>query len=363
MRNLRRGAGDHAEDEEREDEMKIALDAMGGDYAPQAAIRGAKEALESYPCVRLIIVGKTDVLDPLLAENGLKGHERVEIVHAEETVLMSDASTVAIKSKKDSSITVAATLVKEGRAEAVVSAGHTGAAVAATTVKMRLLDGVDRPAIAAIMPSEKGPFILIDAGANIDSKPVNLIQFAVMGDIYAQTVLGMKNPRVGLLSIGEEDSKGNELTKEVFKKLSEMPMNFIGNVEGKVIFQRYADVVVCDGFVGNVLLKASESLAKATMYWIKEAFSRNTYRIAGAILAKEAFKELKEIGDYEEYGGAPLLGVNGVCIIGHGSSSPKAFKNAIRVADEFVKVKLNSRICEKLVEGGASLGSFKPNQG
>ncbi len=341
--------------------MIIALDAMGGDYAPEAAIMGAREALDSYPSVNLLIVGKTDVLKPLLEKNGLLGHKRVELVHAEETVLMSDSSTVAIRAKKNSSITVAAELVKEGRAEAVVSAGHTGAAVVATTVRMRLLEGVDRPAIAAIMPSEKGPFVLIDAGANIDSKSINLIQFAIMGDLYAQIALGIKNPKIGLLSVGEEDVKGNGLTKEVFKTLSAMPMNFIGNVEGKVIFQKYADVVVCEGFVGNVLLKSSESLAKATMYWIKQAFSRNTYRKAGAILAKEAFNELKAIGDYEEYGGAPLLGVDGVCIIGHGSSSPKAFKNAIRVAAEFIKGKLNDRICERLVESGATLTNFKTN--
>lgn len=335
--------------------MKIALDAMGGDYAPEAAIRGAKEALESYPSVHLVIVGKTEKLIPLLKENGIYGHQRTELVNAEEIVLMSDSSTVAIRSKKNSSITVAATLVKEGKALALVSAGHTGAAVAATTVRMRLLEGVDRPAIAAIMPSEKGPFVLIDAGANIDSKPINLIQFGIMGSIYAEVALGIENPRVGLLSVGEEDVKGNELTKEVFKQLSKMDLNFIGNVEGKVIFQKYADVVVCDGFVGNALLKASESLAKATMHWIKEAFSRNTYRIAGALLAKEAFKELKEIGDYESYGGAPLLGVNGICIIGHGSSSPKAFKNAIRVAAEFVNIKLNDKICEKLRKNEAQL--------
>ncbi|HOK03905.1 MAG TPA: phosphate acyltransferase PlsX [Victivallales bacterium] len=341
--------------------MKIAFDAMGGDYAPDAAIRGAKEALKSYPSVHLAIVGKKDRIIPLLKENGIYPHERVELVNTDDVVLMSDPSTIAIRSKKNSSITVAATEVKEGRAQAVVSAGHTGAAVAATTVRMRLLEGVDRPAIAAIMPSESGPFVLIDAGANIDSKPINLIQFALMGSIYAEAALGVKNPRVGLLSVGEEDVKGNELTKEVFKKLSKMKINFIGNVEGKVIFQKYADVVVCDGFVGNVLLKASESLAKATMRWIKEAFSKNTYRIAGALLAKEAFRELKEIGDYESYGGAPLLGVNGICIIGHGSSSPKAFKNAIRVAAEFVNIKLNDKITTMLHENGASVKDFKLN--
>ncbi len=320
---------------------------------------GARQALDLLPDVQLIIVGHKEKLAPLLRDNKLDRNDRVEVVHAEHTVMMSDASTAAIRGKKNSSITVAATLVSEGRAEAVVSAGHTGAAVAATKVRMRLLPGIDRPAIAIIMPSQNGPFVMLDAGANIDSEPGNLVQFAVMGEVFAKISLGISNPRVGLLSVGEEDVKGNDLTREVFKTLSEMPINFVGNVEGKVIFQKFADVVVCDGFVGNVLLKSTESLAKATMFWIKEAFSRNPFRMTGALLAKEAFKELKEIGDYEEYGGAPLLGVNGVCIIGHGSSSPKAFKNAIRVASKFIKFRLNECITKRIAETGAEISKLK----
>ncbi len=343
--------------------MKIALDAMGGDFAPEAAIVGARQALDLLPDIELILVGNKDKIHDLLKENNLDKNPRVEVVHAEHTVEMSDASTSAIRGKKNSSITVAATLVSEGRAEAVVSAGHTGAAVAATKVRMRLLPGVDRPAIATIMPSQSGPFVMLDAGANLESDAENLVQFAVMGEVFAKIALGIQNPRIGVISVGEEDVKGNDLTKRVFKILSSMPINFIGNVEGKVLFQKYADVVVCDGFVGNVVLKSVESMAKATMFWIKEAFSRNPFRMTGALLAKEAFKELKEIGDYEEYGGAPLLGVNGLCIIGHGSSSPKAFKNAIRVASQFIKLRLNERLSERLEETGALISKLKKNSG
>lgn len=339
--------------------MRIALDAMGGDFAPEAAIAGARQALDLLPDVQLLVVGNKDRLSGLLKEHGLDKHDRVELVHAEQTVLMSDPSTAAIRGKKHSSITVAATLVSEGKAEAVVSAGHTGAAVAATTVKMRPLPGVDRPAIAVIMPSQSGPFVLLDAGANVDSKAENLVQFAIMGEVFSKIALGTQKPRIGVISIGEEDVKGNELTKEVFKTLSSMPINFVGNVEGKVIFQKFADVVVCDGFVGNTVLKASESMAKATMFWLKQAFSKNPFRMTGALLAKEAFKELKEIGDYEEYGGAPLLGVNGLCIIGHGSSSPKAFKHAIRVATQFIKLKLNDCLAARLHETGADIASLQ----
>lgn len=332
--------------------MKIAVDAMGGDRAPGVVIEGVAEALDSMRDAEIILVGNLEKITPLLKDCGIYNHPRLKLVHAEQSISMGEPSTVAIRSKKNSSITVAASLVRDGQAEAVVSAGHTGAAVAATVFKMKMLSGIERPGIATVMPSPKGSFILIDAGANIDSKPLHLAQFAVMGEIYAKFYLGINRPRIGLLSVGEEDVKGNELTKETFKKLSEMPVNFIGNVEGKVLYDKFADVVVCDGFVGNLVLKSSESLAKAIMYWLREAFTKNTVRKTGAILAKEAFKELKAIGDYEEYGGAPLLGVNGVCIIGHGSSSPKAIKNAIRTAREFLKFKINDHIKNRIAEAG-----------
>lgn len=335
--------------------MRIALDAMGGDFAPGIAIAGAAQALADFAGIDLVLVGHQDRLAPLLKKHGLVRHPRVELVHAEEVVEMNDASTTAIRSKKNSSITVAAELVKAGRADALVSAGHTGAAVAATTVKLRTLPGVGRPAIAAIMPAVGGHFILIDAGATIDCKPIHLAQFAVMGEVFAKFALGIAKPRIGLLSVGGEDVKGNELTKEAFKLLTGMPIDFVGNVEGSDLFIRPTDVIVCDGFVGNVLLKASESMATAVMHWLKEALNKNPFRITGAMLAKEAFRELKEIGDAEEIGGAPLLGLNGSCIIGHGSSSPKAIRNAIKVAQGSVKHRVNEQIEARIAECGIAI--------
>jgi len=340
--------------------MRIALDAMGGDHAPEATIAGAAQALADIVGIDLVLVGHQERLKPLLKEHRLLRHPRVELIHADEVVAMDELSTAAIRGKKNASITVAAELVKEGRADALVSAGHTGAAVAATTVKLRPLPGVERPAIATIMPAVGGHFILIDAGATIDCKPIHLAQFAVMGEVYAKLALGIHNPSIGLLSVGGEDVKGNELTKETFKRLSEMPINFAGNVEGNDIFIRSTDVIVCDGFVGNVLLKASESMAVAVMHWLKEALSKNPFRITGAMLAKNAFRELKEIGDADEIGGAPLLGLNGICIIGHGSSSPKAIRNAIRVAQNSVKHHVGEQIRERIAACGIAIPAPKP---
>ncbi len=332
--------------------IKIAVDAMGGDKAPEIVIEGTAEALEVYPHVDIVLVGHLQKITPLVEHYGIKDHPRLHLVHAEQAIAMDDPSISAIRNKKHSSMTVCAELVHKGEAAAVVSAGHTGAAVAATTFRMKLLPGVERAGIATLMPSTKGqPFIFIDAGANVDSKPIHLAQFAIMGEAFARS-MGVHKPKIGLLSIGEEDVKGNDLTKEAFKMLSGMPINFVGNVEGKLLFERTADVVVCDGFVGNIVLKSCESLAKAISFWLKTAFKKNTVRQASAILGMNAFRELKEVADYEEYGGAPLLGVNGVCIIGHGSSSPKAIKNAIRVSAEIVKYKVNDHITSRLVECG-----------
>jgi len=332
--------------------MKIAVDGMGGDNAPDVVVEGVAQALKNFQGVEVLLVGHEKKLAPYVKKYGLQKHPNLSIVHAEQTVEMSDSSTSAIRGKKNSSITVAATLVSNGEADAVVSAGHTGATVAATKVKMRMLPGIDRPAIATIMPAKQGPFILLDAGANIDCKPIHLAQFAVMGEVFAQLAFSSLRPRIGLLSVGEEDVKGNSLTKETFKMLSDMPINFVGNVEGNSLFDKAADVVVCDGFIGNVLLKAIEGMARASMYWMKEAFSKNPIRKTGAILMHKAFRELKEIGDSEEYGGARLLGVNGICIIGHGSSTPKAIRNAIRVAEESVKFGMNRQITKSIAEAG-----------
>lgn len=342
--------------------MKIAVDAMGGDYAPAVVMQAVSELLQEkdQQNIEILLVGHLDKLSYYLEKYDLKPSPRLELVHAETVVEMSDLSTAAIRSKKNSSITVCAGLVAEGRADGVVSAGHTGAAVAASTVKMRMAKGVDRPCLATVMPRAGGygNWVLADAGANPDCSPMNLAQFAIMGEIYAKVALGRKDPTIGLLSVGGEDCKGNDLTKEAFKILSRMPINFIGNVEGHDTFTGECDVVVCDGFVGNTVLKSSESLAKATVQWLKEAFTRNAFRKAGALLAKEAFAELKRHGDFEEYGGAPLMGLNGVCIIGHGVSTPKAIKNAIRVAHQFVEQKTPENVSSRIFECGVEKAAF-----
>ena len=336
--------------------MKIAVDAMGGDYAPGVVIEGILLAFQEIPGLQLVLVGHQEKLSFYLEKAGLSNHPQVELVHAEQVVEMSDHSTDSIRSKKHSSITVCADLVKAGRADAIVSAGHTGAAVAATKVRLRTLEGVDRPALATAMPAVGGKNILIDVGANTDCTPINLAQFAVMGELYAQLTFGLERPRIGLLSVGGEDVKGNDLTKEVFKILSSMPINFVGNVEGHDIFHKSTcDVIVCDGFTGNSILKASEGLARATYHWLKEAFTRNPIRQTGAFLAKEAFRDLKKISDSEEFGGAPLLGIRGVCIIGHGASTPKAIKNAIRLADTYLKHGLTDRIVKRINECGIAI--------
>lgn len=335
--------------------MKIAVDAMGGDYAPSAVIKGVAAALHDFPDVEIVLVGHLQKLSFYLEKYGISSHSRLSRVHAEEVIEMGEPSTTALRSKRNSSITVAANLVSKGEADAIVSAGHTGAAVAATTVIVKTLPGIERPAIATVMPASEGRFILIDAGANTDCKARNLAQFAVMAEAYSHFAFGLPNPRIGLLSVGEEDVKGNDLTKETFKLLSGMPVNFIGNVEGNDIFSKKADVIVCDGFVGNVLLKASESLAMATISWMKDAFAKNAFRKTGAILARNAFRDLKAIGDFEEYGGAPLLGLKGICIIGHGSSSHKAVKNAIKVAHESIKFGINERIMQRISESGIQI--------
>lgn len=339
--------------------MKIAVDAMGGDYAPSVVIEGVSLALAEIPDVEIVLVGHTGRCGMYLEKFGCVDNSRVTLVHTDEVVEMGESSTVALRSKKKSSISVCADLIKQGEAEALVSAGHTGAAVAATKVKIRMLPGVDRPAIGAIMPATDGRFIVIDAGANTDCDPRNLAQFALMGEAYSKLMFNLKEPRIGLLSVGGEDVKGNELTKETFKILSKMPINFAGNVEGHDVFRLSADVVVCDGFVGNVLLKASESLAAATMHWLKDVFKKNAVRMTGAILARNAFRELKAIGDSEEYGGAPLLGLNGPCIIGHGASTAKAVKNAIKVANEFVKFGINDHITSRIAECGVGFSKNK----
>jgi len=313
--------------------MRISIDAMGGDYAPQEIVAGTLQAAATLKGIeKLFLVGDESAIKAELSKHKGPIPPCIEIVHASEVVGMGESPAVAIRRKKDSSISRAIELVKEGRADSIFSAGNTGAAVAAATLKLRTLEGVDRPAIATVMPTPKDPFVLLDAGANPDSTPEMLLQYAVMGSIYSREILGVSNPSIGLLSIGEEEGKGNESTKKSFRLLRESPLNFIGNVESRDLFGGKVNVAVCDGFVGNVVLKTSEAVAKMIGDWLKRMFRANLLRKLGALLACGVFKEIKAHADPSSYGGAPLLGANGVVIIGHGSSNAFATFNAIRVA-------------------------------
>lgn len=329
--------------------MRIALDVMGGDKAPEAIVEGAVEALQAHgrDLEKLYLVGEESIvkaqLDRLSCPLG-----KIEIVHASEIVTMHDSAVKSVRQKKDSSISVAVDLVKRGDASAVVSAGNTGAAVAAATIKWRHIPGVERSGIASPLPSEHGPCNIMDAGANVDAKPSHLLGYAIMGSVYARHVQGKEKPVVGLMSVGEEDSKGTDFTREVFELLRATDLNFRGNVEGHDLFEGKIDVVVCDGFVGNVILKSCEATAKAMFKWLKQEINASPVRKMGAYIAKDAFHAVRERGNYETYGGSPLLGVNGVCIIGHGSSSPRAVNNAIRVALESVKHHVNPHIEEEM---------------
>ncbi len=338
--------------------LPIAVDAMGGDFAPRAVIQGVGEALDMLPgCPDMILVGDEARMRAELSAIGKLGHAKLSLVHAPDVVRMDDPSTAPLRSKKNSSISLAVELAKEGKVSAVVSAGHTGATMAVSVVKLRMLSGVDRPGIAAVMPNLTGHFVLLDAGANVDAKAEHLQQYGIMGSAFAEGILGIEKPRVGLLSVGTESEKGNELSKTAFKLLAAVPdINFIGNVEGHGLFDGSVDVVVCDGFVGNVVLKGSEALAKAIGTILKRGLTANPLRKAGAVLCRGAFTELKQKLDPEEYGGAIFLGVNGVVIKAHGSSSAKAIRNAIRVAAEFV----DHRVNEKIVSAIGHLSAAPP---
>lgn len=330
--------------------MRIAIDAMGGDFAPREIVKGAVEAAHSLSGIeKLYLVGNEEAIKAELAKHG-DTPECIEIRHASQVIEMDDSPASSLRRKKDSSIMQAVNLVKEGEAQAVFSAGSTGAAVAACTLRLRTLDNVDRPAIATVMPSLKKPYVLLDAGATTDCTAEMLVEFAAMGDIYSKKILNVEKPTIGLLSVGGEDAKGNKFTKKAFQLLEAAPLNFIGNVESHDLFAGNVDVAVCDGFVGNVVLKTSESVSHAMNVWLKESFSRTWIRRIGAgiLKASGAFAEIKAKVDPEAHGGAPLLGVNGVCIIGHGSSSSTAVVNAIRVAGKAVDQKVSDLIDEEI---------------
>jgi len=320
---------------------KIAVDAMGGDNAPASVVEGAVMAAQAET-VEILLVGNESAVRAELARHPSRSNLRV--VHAPTIVGMDESPSSVVRRRRDSSIWRATDLVKQGEADAVVSAGHTGASMATAFFLLGTLQGVERPAIATILPTLHGASVLLDVGANVDSKPHHLVQFAIMGQVYAQRMLGKQTPRVGLLSIGEEDTKGNELTKEAFKLLKQSAVNFAGNVEGRDVYTGDADVIVCDGFIGNVALKISEGLAEALTQLLRREIAKSVAGRLGFLFLRPAFRRFKRHVDYAEYGGAPLLGINGVSIICHGRSSPKAIKNAIKVANDFVAGEVNRHI-------------------
>jgi phosphate acyltransferase len=322
----------------------IALDAMGSDRAPKPEIEGAIQAARHLGA-RVLLVGPEQQLRAEMSRYRWTSGLPIEIVHASEVITMDDKAAQAVRSKRDSSMRVGLRLVRDGVAAGFVSAGNTGAAMATAKMVLGALPGVDRPALAAVFPTALGTgAMLLDVGANVDCKPNNLEQFAVMGEIYFRSIFGTRRPTVGLLSIGEEETKGNELTRESFQLLKQLPLNFVGNVEGRDLYNGEVDVIVADGFVGNVALKISEGVANLVRSALKEALRATITRQVGYLLSRSAFSDFKKRLDHTEYGGAPLLGLKGVCIITHGSSNANAIKNAIRVASEFSESHVNDEI-------------------
>jgi phosphate acyltransferase len=322
--------------------MKIAVDAMGGDHGPAVVVEGAVAAVREFG-VSPILVGDRQAVEAEIRRLGAESLA-LEVRHASEVVGMAESPSLALRRKRDSSLRVAAELVRDGKAAAFISAGNTGAALAISMFVIGVLRGIDRPAIAAVLPSLRGFTVLIDAGANVTPKPWHLFQFAIMGHVYARDILGLERPRVGLLSVGEEQGKGNDLTRESYDLLKESRLNFIGNIEGRDIYNGQCDVIVTDGFTGNVALKISESLAEMVGAMIKEELTRDLRSKVGAKLALPAFARFRKRVDYTEMGGAPLLGIDGAAIICHGASPVKAIKNAVRVAAEWAKAGLNEHI-------------------
>ena len=322
----------------------IAIDAMGSDRAPKPEIEGALLAARHYN-VKILLVGAEERLKSELKNHLSAQYLPVEVVNATQVIGMHEKAVQAVRSKRDSSLHVGLRLVKNKIASGFVTAGNTGAAMTAAKMVLGALPGVDRPALAMVFPTSAGtPCILIDVGANVDCKPHNISQFAVMGEMYYRAIFGKKKPTVGLLSIGEEESKGNELTRQAYALLKELPLDFIGNVEGRDLYNGRVDVIVCDGFVGNVALKISEGLVEAVRILLKESLRSTITSQVGALLSRRAFVDFKKRLDYTEYGGAPLLGIRGVAIVGHGVSNANAIKNAIRVTTQFAESGINERI-------------------
>src|SRR3954463_16049507 len=326
----------------------IALDAMGSDRAPKPEVEGAIQAARQYG-VRVLLVGPQTLVKPELERHSAAARLPIDVVHASEFITMED-KVEAIRAKRDNSMRVGLRMVREGRANGFVTAGNTGAAMATAKIVLGAVPGVDRPALAAVFPTAPGnPAMLLDVGANVDCTAKNLEQFAVMGDIYFRAMFGRRSvPRVGLLSIGEEESKGNELTREAFHLLKQLPLNFVGNVEGRDLYNGEVDVIVADGFVRHEALKISEGVANLVRTALKESLKATITRQVGALLSRSAFTDFKKRLDHTEYGGAPLLGLKGVCFITHGSSNTNAMKNALRVAAEFAERRINDSIEKEL---------------
>lgn len=329
--------------------MRIAVDAMGGDKAPDVIIKGAILAAREIDA-EIILVGRQEIIGKKLSSH-IYVPDNISVVNATEVIEMDDSPAASVRRKKDSSINLAVKMVKEQKADAIVSAGNTGAVVCAGSLFLKILPGVDRSGISVLLPTLKDVVQMIDMGANIDAKPEHLLQYGIMGSIYSKHVLHKKNPRVGLLNIGEEETKGPEFVKETFKLLEQNKnINFVGNVEGRDIYVGDCDVIVCDGFLGNVVLKVSEGLADAIKEMFKRNLSSNIITRIGSFLSAPAFRALKKEIDYSEYGGAPLLGIDGVCIIAHGGSSANAIKNAVRVAHKSLLHNVNQHIIEALAQ-------------
>lgn len=326
--------------------MKIVVDAMGGDYAPGVVVDGSLDAVKEYD-VEVILIGDKPKIEALLKQAKYTGN-KISVEHAPEAIEMCESAATSVRRKRNSSIVLGLNLVKEGKADAFFSAGNTGAVVCAATLELRLLPGIERPGIGIVTPTLKGVSLVIDAGANIDPKPTQLLQYGIMADAYCKNILNKPNPSVGLLNIGEEEKKGTDFLREAYELLEKSHLNFIGNVEGKDLFSGKCDIIVCDGFVGNVALKVSESAAEAMQTFLKRHLLSNIWGKIGLIFMMPSLKRFKKEIDYAEYGGALLLGVNGVVIIGHGRSNKKAIKNAIRVAKEEIERQVNTQILEAL---------------
>ena len=339
--------------------MRIAVDVMGGDFGCEVVIEGVRLALQHDRSIQtLYLAGQRELIERALDRSGFQD-PRLQIHHASEVLTMDDRPVAAVRRKKDCSIVRAVDLVKSGKAEAMISPGNTGGIVAAATLKLGTLPGVERPGIATVIPAPENEFVLLDSGANIECKPVHLMQYAVMGHVYSREILGHKKPRVGILSVGTEAIKGNELTLEAFKLCEKVPIHFIGNVEGHDLFRNRVDVVVCDGFVGNVVLKTCESLAKGMLNWLKAELMKNYKRQLGALLARNAFRAITRRMDPDGYGGAPLLGLNGNVMKAHGSARERAIMNAVRITSDTIQHRINQRITEEIAAATECLAREK----